>query len=78
MGVTRACAEDLDEFLDAAADAVRGLEESVMVLQGLVLSDEDRRAEEQRCLDEAARLWASAQGLAERLALWPALGELRR
>lgn len=78
MQVTCVCAEDLTEFVQAATDAARRLEDSVAALRGQVLSDEDRRAEGQRCLDEAARLWGAARGLVEHLGLWLALRESRR
>lgn len=78
MEVTRVCAEDLTEFVQAAEEAVRGLGDSVALLQGEVLNDEDRSAEGQRCVDEAARLWGSARGIAERLALCAGVREMRR
>ena len=76
MQVTRACAEDLNECVQAAENALRGLDDSVLVLRWEVLSDEDRREEGQRCVDEASRLWGSVRAIAGRLGLWPAVGEL--
>lgn len=78
MRVARVCAADLSELMQAAEDALRGLDESVTVLGSGVLNDDDRRVEGQRVVDEAARLWGSAQGIAERLDLSPALRGLRR
>lgn len=78
MRVTRVCAADLSELVQAAADALRGLDESVTVLGSEVLNDDDRRAEGQRVVEEAARLWGSARRIAERLDLWPAPRGLRR
>lgn len=78
MQVTRVCAEDLSDSVQAAADAVRGLEDSVAVLRDAVLEEDDRDVEGQRCIDEAARLWGAARGIADRLALWPAFGGVER
>lgn len=78
MQVTRACAEDLNECVHAAVEALRRLDHSVEVLRWEVLDDEDQRAEERLCLDEAARFWESARAIAGHLGLGPALRELHR
>lgn len=78
MQVTRACAEDLNECVHAAVEALRRLDDSVEVLRWEVLNDEDQRTEEQLCLDEAARFWDAAQAIAGRVGLAPAFGELHR
>lgn len=78
MQITRVCAEDLTELVEVASDAVRELADSVAVLRGEALSGEDRHTEGQRFIEEAARLSGSAQGIAERLALWSAVREVGR
>lgn len=78
MQVTSTCAEDLNDCVQAAADAAEMLEDSLAVLRGEALSDDDRSAEWPRCLQEAAVLSGSARGIAELPGLWPALPESRR